>query len=90
VKDLLCQRHVAFIASYEPDLGDYNTHPVATIRASLSQFSAPTITVAREDEIGRVSDLSQFNKQTFSEPNVYLYLWKLHCPSPIGEAALRQ
>jgi hypothetical protein len=78
---LLCQRHIAFIASYEPDLGDYITHPVPTIRPALSQFPSPSIPVAREDEIGRVSDLSQFNQQTFGDPNVYLYLWKLRCPA---------
>jgi hypothetical protein len=81
INALLCQRRIGFVASYEPDLGDYTTHPVATIRPALSQFLAPTINVTRADEIGHVSDPAQFNQQTFGDPNVYLYLWKLNCPS---------
>ena len=86
VKALLCQRHIAFIASYEPDLGAYSTHPVATIRTALSQFPAPTITVAREDEIGRVSDLSQFSAPTTGDTNSFLYLWRLRCPASPDQA----
>jgi hypothetical protein len=90
VKALLCQRHIAFVASYEPDLSNYTTHSVATIRFALSQFPAPTLLVSRADEIGHVSNPAQFSQQTFGDPNVYLYLWKLHCPVPTDEAKLAQ
>ena len=53
VKALLCQRDIRFVLSYEADLGAYQTHEVETIRKTLSQFPAPRIEVARQDEVGR-------------------------------------
>lgn len=83
VNALLCRRNVQFVLSYEPDLGNYQTHQVQTIRSELSQYAAPRIQLTHADEIGRVSDLSQFNAASFGDPNVYLYLWKLPCsPQP--------
>ena len=89
VRGLLCQRNVKFILSYAPDLGNYDVHEVDTIRERQSSFPAPKIPVYSEDEIGRVSDIRQFNFNKTGDPASYLYLWRLRCslnsPNPVSQ-----
>jgi hypothetical protein len=79
VKALLCQRDVRFVLSYEGDLGAYQTHEVETIRKNLSQYPAPRIEVARQDEVGRFGDLAKFDARIFGDDDSYLYIWRLRC-----------
>lgn len=74
----LCARGVNVIASYEHDLGNYQTYEVEPIRPQLSQYTVPPITVRRQDEIGKYSNLHIFDDHAGSGNNV-LYFWRLNC-----------
>ena len=87
IKELLCQRHVRFLLSYEADLKTYQTYRLQTIRHDLSQFPAPMIEVEKQDEVGKVSDLAQFNSTINGDPKNFLYIWRLRCDLP--ETTLR-
>ncbi len=75
VRPFLCENGAHFLVSYEPDLGAYTTHLVDTIHPNLSQYQAPQIPVAAQDQVARFGDLSHFKSS-----RSYLYMWRLHCP----------
>jgi hypothetical protein len=79
IRPTLCARGVNFIASYEHDLGDYQTYQFEPIRPQLSQYTVPAITVRRQDEIGQYSNPKVFNDRAGSGNDV-LYFWRLDCP----------
>ena len=79
IKALLCQRGIRYVVSYEPDLGNYDTHQVETIRPHLSQFAAARIEVRHADELGKFSDPAEFDASGWGDFNSTMYLWRLHC-----------
>ncbi|SCM78938.1 membrane hypothetical protein [uncultured Pleomorphomonas sp.] len=82
LKALLCRRGVRYVLAYMPDLGAYDTVDVPAIRPALSQFNGPVVTLAKADEVGRVSDLALFGDQNNPDGDHYLYAWRLtpSCP----------
>ena len=86
VTDLLCERKVRYVVSYEPDLAGYQMHMVHTIRPELSQYPAPNIKVLEVDQVARIAD---FSAEPPPDALPYLYAWKLRCGSetkPVSEA----
>lgn len=84
LKALLCRRGVRYLLAYMPDLGVYDTVDVPAIRPFLSQFSSPSVRVAKADEVGRVFDLTLFGDHNNPDGDHYLYAWRLSssCPAP--------
>jgi hypothetical protein len=71
---LLCRRGVAYLISFERDLGDYSSHVVHPFRPALTMFDGPTITVARADEVARIDDAARYGVR---DPDPIVYVWRL-------------
>lgn len=81
VKALLCSRGVRYYVAFQKDLGDYKAVSIPVLRRALTQYDAPSITLKREDEVGRVFDLKRFDASADDEGDSYLYVWRISdCP----------
>ena len=77
VTPLLCRRGVRFVLAYRPDLGDYATHRMPVMRATLTQFPGPVVTLARADEVAHLRDRTVLDLRGVDEEDDTLYLWRL-------------
>ncbi len=84
VTPYLCRRGVRFVLAYRPELGDYRAHRMPVLRTTLTQYAGPSLTLRREDEVGRLQDRRLLDLRGVDEADDTLYLWRLSaCSRPL-------
>lgn len=74
IEPLLCSRGVRYLASYQVDLGNYDTFTVHPFRSYLTSFDGPAIKVARSDEVAKITDAESYG---VVYKDSIIYLWRL-------------
>jgi hypothetical protein len=74
IKPILCRRGVRYLVHYDSDLGDYRTHVARLFNPVTASFPGPTLEVAREDEVGKLSTPSVIR---LFPANPYVYIWRI-------------
>ncbi len=86
LRSLLCRRGVKFVLSFQRDLGAYDAVNIPIMRPRLTQFQSPTLSFSKDEEVGRISDLSKYDNGSTDEGDNYLYAWRLTgCDRPFVE-----